>query len=119
MKKIINTLKNIWSIDELRNRIVFTLTLLLVYRVGCHVVIPGINPNDLNNNEGQSGFLGLFLLWIVLAFIKDAANEHILSTKVALILPLGGSYMMLILVTGLIGGLISGFAALTGSFVKK
>lgn len=66
-----------------------------------------------------SGFLGLFLLWVVLALIKDAGNEHILSSKVALILPLGGSYMMLILVTGLIGGLISGFAALTGSFVKK
>lgn len=66
-----------------------------------------------------SGFFGLFLLWVVLAFIKDAANEHLLSTKVALILPLGGSYLMLILVTGIIGGLISGFAALTGSFVKK
>ncbi|WP_439506505.1 hypothetical protein [Sediminibacterium sp.] len=76
----------------------------------------------LHQSPGKSflsGFLGLFLLWIVLAFIKDAANEHILSTKVALILPLGGSYMMLILVTGIIGGLISGFAALTGSFVKK
>jgi hypothetical protein len=66
-----------------------------------------------------SGFLGLFLLWVVLAFIKDSANEHLLSAKVALILPLGGSYMMLILVTGIIGGLISGLAALTGSFVKK
>lgn len=66
-----------------------------------------------------SGFLGLFLLWVVLAFMKDAANEHILSTKVALILPLGGSYMMLILVTGIIGGVVSGLAALTGSFVKK
>ena len=44
MKKIIDTLKNIWSIDELRNRIIFTLTLLLVYRVGCQIVLPGINP---------------------------------------------------------------------------
>ena len=70
MKKIINTLKNIWSIDELRNRIVFTLTLLLVYRVGCHVVIPGINPNDLNNNEGQSGLLGLFNMFAGGAFNK-------------------------------------------------
>ncbi len=46
MKKIIDTLKNIWSIDELRNRIIFTLTLLLVYRVGCQIVLPGINPNE-------------------------------------------------------------------------
>lgn len=66
-----------------------------------------------------SGFLGLFLLWVILAIIKDAANEHILSTKVSQILPLGGSYIMLILITGIIGGLISGFAALTGAYLKK
>ena len=65
------------------------------------------------------GFLGLFLLWVILAIIKDAANEHILSTKVSQILPLGGSYIMLILITGIIGGLISGFAALTGAYLKK
>lgn len=66
-----------------------------------------------------SGFLGLFLLWVGLAFMKDAANEHILSTKVATILPLGGSYLVLILVTGVVGGLVSGLAALTGSYLRK
>ncbi|HOZ51978.1 MAG TPA: preprotein translocase subunit SecY [Chitinophagaceae bacterium] len=70
MKKIINTLKNIWSIDELRNRIIFTLTLLLIYRVGCHVVIPGINPNDLSSGEGQNGLLGLFNMFAGGAFNK-------------------------------------------------
>ena len=66
-----------------------------------------------------SGFSGMFLLWVVLAFLKDTANEHILSTKVAGILPLGGSYFLLILVTGLVSGLISGAAAITGSFLRK
>ncbi len=70
MKKIISTLKNIWSIEELRNRIIFTLTLLLIYRVGCHVVIPGINPNDLNDSSGQSGLLGLFNMFAGGAFNK-------------------------------------------------
>ncbi|MBU3677234.1 MAG: preprotein translocase subunit SecY, partial [Chitinophagaceae bacterium] len=68
MKKFLDTLKNIWSIDELKNRIIFTLTLLLVYRVGCHVVLPGINPNDLNDGQGQSGLLGLFNMFAGGAF---------------------------------------------------
>ncbi len=68
MKKIVDTFKNIWSIDELRNRIVFTLTLLLVYRVGCHVVLPGINPNDLVTNTSQNGLLGLFNMFAGGAF---------------------------------------------------
>jgi len=66
-----------------------------------------------------SGFLGLFLLWAGMALLKDAANEHILSTKVAQVLPLGGSYLILILVTGVVGGLVSGFAALTGSYLRR
>ncbi len=66
-----------------------------------------------------AGFLGLFLLWTVLAFMKDLANEHILAVKVAQILPLGGSYLVLILVTGILGGLVSGLAALSGSYLRK
>ncbi|MFZ2782814.1 MAG: hypothetical protein WAZ36_00330 [Sediminibacterium sp.] len=66
-----------------------------------------------------SGFLGVFILWISLAYLKDIVNGHILATKVAEILPLGGSYIMLILVTGFVGGLVSGFAALTASFLRK
>jgi preprotein translocase subunit SecY len=68
MKKIIDTLKNIWSIDELRNRIIFTITLLLVYRVGCHVVLPGINPNELKSGDAQNGLLGLFNMFAGGAF---------------------------------------------------
>ena len=43
-KKFVETLKNIYKIEELRKRILYTLGLLLVYRLGCFVVIPGINP---------------------------------------------------------------------------
>lgn len=60
MKKLIDTLKNIWSIDELRKRIIYTLSLILIYRVGSYVVLPGINPNILALEGSQEGLLGLF-----------------------------------------------------------
>ena len=45
--KLFTVLKNIWSIKELRDRILFTLALLLVYRVGTFVVLPGVVPAAL------------------------------------------------------------------------
>jgi preprotein translocase subunit SecY len=61
VKNLIKTLKNIWSIEELRSKILFTLLLLFVYRVGTHIVLPGINPDGLTNLEDQTsgGILGL------------------------------------------------------------
>ncbi len=61
MKRFINTLKNIWNIKELRDRILYTLALVLIYRVGSYVVIPGINPADLAGLQEQTkdGVLGL------------------------------------------------------------
>ena len=61
MKRFINTLKNIWNIKELRDRILYTLALVLIYRVGSFVVIPGINPSDLAGLQDQTkdGVLGL------------------------------------------------------------
>ena len=61
MKKLITTLKNIWSIEDLRKRILYTLGLVLVYRIGCHVVLPGVDPSQLTNlqRQGESGLLGL------------------------------------------------------------
>ena len=46
-KKLVETLKNIYKIEELRKRVIYTIGLLLVYRLGSFVVIPGINPNAL------------------------------------------------------------------------
>lgn len=60
MKKFIQTLRNIWSIDELRSKITVTLLLVLVYRFGSHVVLPGIDPNKLDLTSAKEGLLGLF-----------------------------------------------------------
>jgi preprotein translocase subunit SecY len=60
VKKFIQTLKNIWSIDELRSKILVTLLLVFIYRFGTHVVLPGIDPTrlaDLNTN--RNGMLSL------------------------------------------------------------
>ncbi|HLV14828.1 MAG TPA: preprotein translocase subunit SecY [Xanthomarina sp.] len=59
--KFIETLKNVWKIEELRNRIIVTLGLLLVYRFGAQVVLPGIDASQLQNLQSntESGLLGL------------------------------------------------------------
>ena len=54
MKKFIETLKNIWSVEDLRNRILFTLALAAVYRFGSFVVLPGINPTALTQLHEQT-----------------------------------------------------------------
>jgi len=66
-----------------------------------------------------AGFIGVFLLWGTMAFIFDSNNNHILSQKIAQIFPLGGSYVLLILVTAFIGGLVGGLAGLTASYIRK
>ncbi|GAB2780513.1 preprotein translocase subunit SecY [Salinimicrobium soli] len=59
--KFINTIKNIWKIEELKNRILVTLGLLLVYRFGAQVVLPGVDAAQLANLSSQTdgGLLGL------------------------------------------------------------
>ncbi|TYP73508.1 preprotein translocase subunit SecY [Aquimarina intermedia] len=59
--KFIDTIKNIWKIEELRNRILVTLGLLLVYRFGAQVVLPGVDASQLANLASQTdqGLLGL------------------------------------------------------------
>ena len=66
-----------------------------------------------------AGFAGMALLWLFFTLIIDNANQHILSQKIAQILPLNGSSLLIILITSLTGGLISGFASLSGSFARK
>lgn len=65
MKKFIETLKNIWSVEDLRTRILFTLGLAAVYRFGSFVVLPGINPDALaqlheQTNTGLMSLLNMF-----------------------------------------------------------
>ncbi|SHJ18296.1 preprotein translocase subunit SecY [Aquimarina spongiae] len=59
--KFIDTIKNIWKIEELKNRILVTLGLLLVYRFGAQVVLPGVDAAQLANlsTQAQDGLLGL------------------------------------------------------------
>ncbi len=65
MKKFFETITNIWKIEELRNRIILTLGLLLVYRFGCQIVLPGIDSKQLaelasSTDQGIFGLLNAF-----------------------------------------------------------
>ncbi len=60
--RFVQTLKNIWTIEELRKRLIVTFLLVLVYRLGCYVVLPGIHPDDLDalaNFTAGSGLMQL------------------------------------------------------------
>ena len=59
-------------------------------------------------------FLAIFLFWAIYAFWLGNPNDFILSKKIAILLPLGGNPLLLILVTGIVGGLAAGVAALFG-----
>ena len=64
--RFIQTLKNIWTIEELRKRLVITFLLVVVYRLGCQIVLPGISPEDLKaladftNSSGLMQLLDMF-----------------------------------------------------------
>ncbi|HSU28351.1 MAG TPA: preprotein translocase subunit SecY [Chitinophagaceae bacterium] len=71
MKKLVKTLKNIWSIEELRSKILFTLMLIVIYRIGTHIVLPGIDPTLMKTGSNSSnGILGL-----IDAFSGGAFNQ--------------------------------------------
>ena len=59
--KLIETIKNIWKIEDLRKRLATTFLFILLYRFGCHVVLPGINPSDLEamRNFTSGGLIAL------------------------------------------------------------
>ncbi len=54
MKSLIETIKNIFKIEDLRNRILFTLGIILVYRLGKYITLPGIDPSQLANLKAQT-----------------------------------------------------------------
>jgi preprotein translocase subunit SecY len=61
MSRLIETIRNIFKIEELRKRILYTILIILIYRFGSFVVIPGIDPNKLSalQNSSTQGLLGL------------------------------------------------------------
>ena len=65
------------------------------------------------------GFLGIFLLWAAIAWWIDIKNDGVLSKKIAELLKLGGNSVLLIIVSAIVGGIVGGFAAMTGSFLRS
>jgi len=75
MKKFLTTLRNIWKIKELRNRILFTLGMLFVFRLGSYIVLPGVMPSVLKNAASAGGandLLGLINVFTGVAFNNAA-----------------------------------------------
>jgi preprotein translocase subunit SecY len=64
VKKLVQTLRNIWTIEELRNKIIVTLALVLTYRIGTQIVLPGIDPAKIEaaqaSAQSNGGLLGIF-----------------------------------------------------------
>jgi len=72
MKKFIETIKNIWKVEELRNRIGITLGLILIYRIGSFIVLPGVDQKALaiGSSGSEGGLVGLLDLFAGGAFSK-------------------------------------------------
>ena len=60
--RFIQTIKNIWTIEELRKRLVVTFLLVLVYRLGCYIVLPGVDPGQLEEMRSFTDKTGLMQL---------------------------------------------------------
>ncbi len=105
------------------------LTALLSYAAGLFQFLPwfsfvvcalivAVSVHQKAFKAFLSGFIALLLLWGSIAFKIDSDNQHLLATKVASVLPLGGNPYTLIAVTAFVGGLLAGLGALTGSYLR-
>jgi hypothetical protein len=65
-----------------------------------------------------AGFSGVFLLWGSLAYLRSAANEHVLAHRMSAFILKNDSPLTLILISALIGGLVAGLGALSGSLLR-
>ncbi len=70
MKGLITTLKHIWAVEELRKRIIYTLGLILVYRIGSFIVLPGVDTAVLNSQAADGGILSLINMFAGGAFSR-------------------------------------------------
>jgi hypothetical protein len=66
-----------------------------------------------------SGFVGIALFWLCAALMKDIPNEHILSSRMAVLFFKKPNYDLFILVTVLVGGLVGGMAAWSGALIRS
>ena len=65
------------------------------------------------------GFAAIFLFWTLLSFYISSNNDHVLAHKISVLVLNTDNPFLLVLATGLVGGLVAGFAALTASFIRK
>jgi preprotein translocase subunit SecY len=72
MKRFISTITNIFKIEDLRVRILNTLLLLLIYRVGSFIVLPGVDPSIVNDKQSQDGILGLLNMFAGGSFARSS-----------------------------------------------
>ena len=70
MKGLIKTLTQIWAVEELRKRILYTLLLVLVYRIGSFIILPGIDQAELDKSGSDSGILSLINMFAGGAFSR-------------------------------------------------
>lgn len=75
MKKFVQTLRNIWSIEELRSKILVTIYLIAIYRLGTHIVLPGIDGNIIAANLSRSGGQKGGILGLIDAFAGGAFSQ--------------------------------------------
>ena len=83
MKKLIETLKNCWKVEDLRQRLLITFLFVAIYRFGSYVVLPGINPSQLESlqNQTRGGLMSLLDMFSGGAF----SNASIFATVVILL----------------------------------
>jgi hypothetical protein len=79
----------------------------------------GFLTAGVNASPFTAGFLALFLSWSIMAIVLDIPNESRLSSQVVQLFPLGGSVALLIVLTGVFGGIIGGFATWMGDAFRR
>ncbi len=85
--------------------------------IGAFIV--GIVVQQTTSKAFLAGSAGVLLLWSGLCWWINIQNAGVLAKKIASILPLGGSTFLLILITGIVGGLVAGFAAMSASYLRS
>lgn len=107
--------------------VAFLLTALLSYAAGFYfpwwsiAIAAFVVAVAIPQKPGRAflaGFLALFILWVLLALYIDMQNQHILSMKIAALLFKSNSHALIMGVTGLVAGLVAGFAALSGAYLR-
>ncbi len=72
MKKLFTTLSNIWKIEDLRARILFTLLCLLIYRIGSFIIIPGVDSASVQDAGAKEGLMGLLNMFAGGSFSRSS-----------------------------------------------